>query len=87
APTACWRCTTTSCSKATRARSEDPDVPVYLRRRTEAFLIHQYMLVEGIDDPAGTMLALYSSFPTERQLVQQVGRITRHGGRIGAPVS
>lgn len=64
-----------------------PDVPTDLRKRKEAFLIHQYMLVEGIDDPACTMLALYSSFPTERQLVQQIGRITRHGGRIGTPVS
>jgi superfamily II DNA or RNA helicase len=64
-----------------------PDVPRDLRSRTERFLIHQFMLAEGVDDPACTMLALYDPFSTERQLVQQVGRITRHGSRIGAPVA
>ena len=68
-------------------RQRRPDVPRNLRARTERFLIHQFMLAEGIDDPACTMLALYDPFSTERQLVQQVGRITRHGGRIGKPVA
>jgi Type III restriction enzyme, res subunit len=60
-----------------------PDVPTNLRTRTERFLIHQFMLTEGIDDPACTMLALYEPFSTERQLVQQVGRLTRHPGPLG----
>lgn len=55
-----------------------PDVPADLRDRTERFLIHQFMLIEGIDDPACAMLALFEPFTTERQLVQQVGRLTRH---------
>ncbi|MDQ2081515.1 DEAD/DEAH box helicase family protein [Xanthobacteraceae bacterium Astr-EGSB] len=67
-------------------RQRRPDVPRDLRTRTERFLIHQFMLSEGIDDPACTMLALYDPFSTERQLVQQVGRITRHGGQVGMPV-
>lgn len=60
-----------------------PDVPRDLRDRTERFLIHQFMLTEGIDDPACTMLALYEPFSMERQLVQQAGRLTRHPGPIG----
>jgi superfamily II DNA or RNA helicase len=68
-------------------RQRRPDVPRDLKSRTERFLIHQFMLAEGIDDPACTMLALYDPFSTERQLVQQIGRITRHGGRIGEPVA
>jgi superfamily II DNA or RNA helicase len=68
-------------------RQRRPDVPPDLRSRSERFLIHQFMLAEGIDDPACTMLALYEPFLTERQLVQQVGRITRHGGKIGTPVA
>jgi hypothetical protein len=63
-----------------------PDVPSDLRTRTERFLIHQFMLTEGIDDPACTMLALYEPFSTERQLVQQVGRLTRHPGPLGTIV-
>lgn len=62
------------------------DVPENLRDRTERFLVHQFMLAEGIDDPACTMLALYEPFSTERQLVQQVGRLTRHPGTIGDSV-
>jgi superfamily II DNA or RNA helicase len=68
-------------------RQRRPDVPRDLRSRTERFLIHQFMLAEGVDDKACTMLALYDPFSTERQLVQQVGRITRHGGRIGKAVA
>ena len=68
-------------------RQRRPDVPRDLRSRTERFLIHQFMLAEGIDDPACTMLALYDPFSTERQLVQQVGRITRHGGQVGTVVA
>jgi Type III restriction enzyme, res subunit len=64
-------------------RQRRPDVPRDLRTRTETFLIHQFMLAEGIDDPACTMLALYEPFTTERQLVQQIGRLTRHEGPIG----
>jgi superfamily II DNA/RNA helicase len=54
------------------------DVPPQLYRRTERYLIHQHMLTEGIDDPACAILALYDPFTNERQLVQQVGRVTRH---------
>ncbi len=59
-------------------------VPADLSSRAERFLIHQNMLIEGVDDPTCTMLALYSSFSNERQLVQQIGRLTRHPGPAGA---
>lgn len=61
-------------------------VPVNLKGREESFLIHQHMLTEGIDDPSCTMLAIYSPFRNERQLVQQVGRLTRHPGPSGVAV-
>lgn len=63
-----------------------PDVPADLRDRNERYLIHQFMLTEGIDDPACTILALYEPFTTERQLVQQFGRLTRHP-EPGTPTS
>jgi Type III restriction enzyme, res subunit len=46
-----------------------PDVP-NLKTRPEKFLIHQFMLVEGIDDPACTILAVYEPFTSTRMLVQ-----------------
>lgn len=54
------------------------DVPPRLAERAERFVIHQHMMTEGIDDPGCTMLALYDAFTNERQLVQQVGRLTRN---------
>ncbi len=59
------------------------EVPPDLSTRDERFLIHQHMLTEGIDDPACTMLVLFTAFRNERQLVQQVGRLTRHPGPTG----
>jgi hypothetical protein len=53
-------------------------VPKDLRLRDEVFLIHQYKLMEGIDDPRCAVLAVYENFTNERQLVQQVGRVIRH---------
>lgn len=60
------------------------DVPDDLKTRPEKFLIHQFMLVEGIDDPACTMLALFEPFTNTRMLVQQIGRLTRQpAGALG----
>lgn len=64
-----------------------PAVPTQLVNRPEKFLIHQYMLIEGIDDPTCTMLALYEPFSNTRMLVQQIGRLTRQPGAIGDDVS
>lgn len=61
-------------------------VPKGLDARSERFLVHQYMLIEGIDDPNCTILALYEPFSNTRMLVQQVGRLIRHPGPIGQHV-
>ena len=55
-----------------------------LKDRSEHILIHQFMLVEGIDDPACTMLAVFEPFTSTRMLVQQIGRLTRQpAGQLG----
>jgi hypothetical protein len=64
-----------------------PDVPLNLRLRPEKFLIHQFMLIEGIDDPSCNMAALYEPFENVRMLVQQVGRLVRQPGKIGIPAA
>lgn len=61
-------------------------VPRNLAARTERFLVHQFMLIEGIDDPSCTMLALNEPFTNTRMLVQQIGRLIRHPGPIGSAV-
>ena len=60
-----------------------PDVPDDLKSRPEKFLIHQFKLMEGIDEPSCVMLAVFDPFSNERQLVQQIGRITRNSQGIG----
>jgi len=47
--------------------------------KTDAiFWVHQYKLIEGIDDPRFCLLAIYQPLKNARSLVQQVGRIIRN---------
>jgi superfamily II DNA or RNA helicase len=45
------------------------------------FWVHQNKLLEGIDDPNFTLLAIYERFRSTRSLVQQIGRIIRNPGQ------
>jgi superfamily II DNA or RNA helicase len=45
------------------------------------FWVHQNKLIEGIDDPRFSLLAIYGPFTNGRSLVQQVGRILRNPSR------
>jgi len=49
---------------------QHPDAPVVW--------IHQYKLLEGIDDPSFRVLAIYEPLRNTRSLVQQIGRIIRN---------
>jgi hypothetical protein len=42
------------------------------------YWIHQFKLLEGIDDPRFQLLALYDELRTVRSFVQQVGRVLRN---------
>lgn len=42
------------------------------------FWIHQYKLMEGIDDPSFVAVAIFDLMGNARQLVQQIGRATRY---------
>jgi superfamily II DNA or RNA helicase len=48
------------------------------KKRTETFWVHQFKLLEGIDEPAFCFLAIYEPLKNARSLVQQVGRIIRN---------
>lgn len=45
------------------------------------FWVHQYKLIEGVDDPSFAVLAIYQPMANARALVQQVGRILRNPER------
>jgi superfamily II DNA or RNA helicase len=42
------------------------------------FWVHQFKLLEGIDDSRFQLLAIYDPFSSIRQLIQQVGRVIRN---------
>lgn len=48
-----------------------------LHRPDATFWIHQNKLMEGIDDPAFVAVAIFDFMGNARQLVQQIGRVTR----------
>ncbi len=48
------------------------------------FWIHQFKLLEGIDDSRFQMVAMFQPFSSARQLIQQVGRATRNPGKAGS---
>jgi Type III restriction enzyme, res subunit len=47
---------------------------------TAQFWVHQYKLLEGLDDPAFRLIAIFGRFTNARNLVQQVGRVIRNPG-------
>lgn len=51
------------------------------RENDATFWVHQFKLLEGIDNPRFQLLALFDELRTVRTLVQQVGRIVRNPRR------
>jgi len=58
-----------------RRRVPDPD------DEDATFWVHQFKLLEGIDDHRFRLLALYKELRTTREFVQQVGRVLRNPRR------
>jgi superfamily II DNA or RNA helicase len=46
------------------------------------FWVHQYKLIEGLDDPAFRLVAIFGAFSNARNLVQQIGRVIRNPTRV-----
>lgn len=55
-------------------RQEVPDP----EKETATFWVHQNKLIEGLDDPAFRLVAIFGAFPNARNLVQQIGRVIRN---------
>lgn len=58
-------------------RKEVPDP----EKEAARFWVHQNKLLEGLDDPAFRLVAIFGTFPNARNLVQQVGRVIRNPSR------
>lgn len=50
----------------------------YKQQPNAVFWVHQFKLVEGIDDSSFSILAMYHQFGSERPFIQQIGRIIRN---------
>lgn len=53
-------------------------VPSFEDQKKYEYYVHQYKLVEGIDNPDFCMLAIFEDFSNTRSLLQQIGRILRN---------
>ena len=58
-------------------RREVPDPETEAAR----FWVHQNKLIEGLDDPAFRLVAIFGAFSNARNLVQQIGRVIRNPTR------
>ncbi len=67
-------------SDKTKKSKEQKSVPDP-SKESATFWIHQFKLLEGIDDNRFQVLALFDPLQNARSLVQQIGRIIRNPGR------
>ncbi len=54
------------------------EVPTKEEQAKYQFFVHQFKLIEGIDNPEFCIVALYSDFKNTRLLIQQIGRVLRN---------
>ncbi|MCX3263708.1 DEAD/DEAH box helicase [Pedobacter agri] len=54
------------------------EVPDTAGQQKYDFFVHQFKLVEGIDNPEFSIVALYAPFKSSRLLIQQIGRVLRN---------
>ncbi|WP_099369675.1 DEAD/DEAH box helicase [Sphingobacterium sp. 1.A.5] len=57
-------------------------IPPHSEQSKYDFYIHQYKLIEGIDNPDFCIVAIYSDFKSTRLLIQQIGRVLRNPQKL-----
>ena len=55
------------------------NLPKNLREDSTVCWVHQYKLIEGIDNNKFSLLGIYDALPDHRSLIQQIGRVIRKG--------
>lgn len=48
------------------------------KEKDAVFWVHQFKLIEGLDDKRFSLLAIYQAFGNDRTLIQQIGRVIRN---------
>lgn len=54
------------------------NVPELAAQQKFEYFVHQYKLIEGIDNTDFSIVAIYGDFASTRMLIQQIGRILRN---------
>lgn len=57
-------------------------VPKSAEQENYDFFVHQYKLIEGIDNPSFCVVSIFSDFKSTRLLIQQIGRVLRNPQRL-----
>ena len=66
-------------SRVTKSKQWGKDKNIY---NNAIFWIHQYKLIEGVDDPNFIMISFFNDFSNARSVVQQIGRVVRNPASI-----
>lgn len=66
------------------AKGFTPQVPKSAEQDEYDFFVHQYKLIEGIDNPSFCVVSIFSDFKSTRLLIQQIGRILRNPQRLSS---
>jgi superfamily II DNA or RNA helicase len=64
------------------AKGFTPQVPKRIEQDKYDFFVHQYKLIEGIDNPSFCVVSIFSDFKSTRLLIQQIGRVLRNPQRL-----
>lgn len=62
----------------TTSKDYSNEVPSKAEQAKYHFFVHQFKLIEGIDNPDFCIVALYADFKNTRLLIQQIGRVLRN---------
>lgn len=57
-------------------------VPISDEQDKYDFFVHQFKLIEGIDNPDFCVVSIFSDFKSTRLLIQQIGRVLRNPQRL-----
>lgn len=57
-------------------------VPTSAEQNNYEFFVHQFKLIEGIDNPDFCIVSIFSDFKSTRLLIQQIGRVLRNPQRL-----
>jgi superfamily II DNA or RNA helicase len=64
------------------SKNYSKQIPTLTEQSKYDFYVHQYKLIEGIDNPEFCIVGIYSDFRSTRLLIQQIGRVLRNPQKL-----